>query len=270
MLSSNTSKESTAALINRLTEAGFTIHPKEVFTSLGAMREMLIARGIERFVLSSRVIYPLSCLCLTLTNGDAHRPYLLLSDSALADFSNFPTAKPPEPLEQERTYDAVVIGLAYDKFSYANLNTAFRILTSTTSTASSPANTTPSIPLLATHRARYVRDPNGELSLGPGPFVTALENAVGGGFKAQAVGKPERAFFEVCLQSLDVGIRGNSEGGIRLGDVAVVGDDAEADLGGGAVELGLQRILGERLSLTEFWRLSGSYYHISHSQNRKV
>ena len=54
-LSSNTSKESTAALINRLTEAGFTIHPKEVFTSLGAMRELLVARGIERFVLFSRV-----------------------------------------------------------------------------------------------------------------------------------------------------------------------------------------------------------------------
>ena len=75
--------------------------------------------------------------------------------------------------------------------------------------------------------------------------MAALENAVGGSFKAQAVGKPERAFFEVCLQSLDVGIRGRSESEIQLEDVAVVGDDAEADLGGGAVELGLQRILGE-------------------------
>lgn len=53
-LSSNTSKESTVALINRLAEAGFTIHPEEIFTSLGAMRELLIARGIERFVLFSR------------------------------------------------------------------------------------------------------------------------------------------------------------------------------------------------------------------------
>jgi len=74
---------------------------------------------------------------------------------------------------------------------------------------------------------------------------------VGGGFKAQAVGKPERAFFEVCLQSLGVDIRGKSESGIRLRDVAVVGDDAEADLGGGAVELGLQRILGKRIRFSK-------------------
>ena len=70
---------------------------------------------------------------------------------------------------------------------------------------------------------------------------------MGGGFKAQAVGKPERAFFEVCLQSLGVDTGGKGESNIRLGDVAVVGDDAEADLGGGAVELGLQRVLGERI-----------------------
>ena len=171
---------------------------------------------------------------LTPTHCGAHRPYLLLSDSALADFSNFPTARPPALSEPERWYDTVVIGLAYDKLSYANLNTAFRVLTSSTSSVSSSTNTIPSIPLLATHCARYVRNVNGELSLGPGPFVAALENAVGSRFKAQVVGKPERAFFEVCLQSLDVGICGKSESSIRLGDVAVVGDDAEADL----VELG--------------------------------
>jgi ribonucleotide monophosphatase NagD (HAD superfamily) len=188
--------------------------------------------------------------CLTPTYGVAHRPYFLLSDSALADFSDFPTAQQPTPLEPEeieRTYDAVVIGLAYDKLSYANLNTAFQILRS----SAPPTNTTPSAPLLATHRARYVRDKHGKLSLGPGPFVAALENAVGGGFKAQAVGKPERAFFEICLQSLGVDIREKGESGIRAEDVAVVGDDADADLGGGAVELGLQTILGERTRFIE-------------------
>ena len=80
---------------------------------------------------------------------------------------------------------------------------------------------------------------------------------MGGGFKAQAVGKPERAFFEVCLRSLGVRIRGESETGIQPGDVAVVGDDTEADLGGGAVELGLQRVLGERIRLSGPWRFSG-------------
>ena len=205
-------------------------------------------------------------MCFILVHDGAHRPYLLLSDSALADFSNFPTAQPFAPEEPERTYDAVVIGLAYDKFSYANLNTAFRILTSSVY----PENTTPLIPLLATHRARYVRDKSGELSLGPGPFVAALENAVGGGFKARAVGKPERAFFEVCLQSLDVDIRGKNEGGIQLGDVAVVGDDAEADLGGGAVELGLQRILGGWIGLRESCRVSGSLSYLPQSKPENI
>jgi len=55
------------ALINRLTEAGFTIHPKEVFTSLGAMRELLIARRIKRFVL-----FPLSHLTPTRTVHTDH------------------------------------------------------------------------------------------------------------------------------------------------------------------------------------------------------
>lgn len=205
------------------------------------MREFLIAKGIKRFVL---FVAPRTSH-LTPTHDNTRSPFLLLSDSALADFSDFSTARPPVLSEPERTYDAVVIGLAYDKLSYANLNTAFRVLTSSAPTASSPTNTMPSIPLLATHCARYVRDINGELSLGPGPFVAALENAIGEGFKAQAVGKPERAFFEVCLQSLDVDICGKGESSMRLGDVAVVGDDAEADLGGGAVELGLQRVLGE-------------------------
>ena len=132
------------------------------------------------------VLFPPSHLIPTY--ADAHRPYLLFSDSALADFSDFSTARPPALSEPERAYDAVVIGLAYDKLSYTNVNTAFRVLTSSASSASSSTNAIPSIPLLATHFARYVRDVNGEQSLGPGPFVAALENAVGGGFKAQVVG----------------------------------------------------------------------------------
>jgi hypothetical protein len=46
--SSNTSKESTQALIDRLTKAGFEIYPHELFTSLGAMKKLLKDRGIKR------------------------------------------------------------------------------------------------------------------------------------------------------------------------------------------------------------------------------
>jgi len=73
-------------------------------------------------------------------------------------------------------------------------------------------------PFIATHRARYVGDSDGALSLGPGPFVAALENA--SGRTAEIVGKQGRE-----------------------GVVAVVGDDIQNDLGGGAVELGFWRVL---------------------------
>ena len=85
--------------------------------------------------------------------------------------------------------------------------------------------------------------------------MTALEVGVGNGCKAESVGKPSRAFFEVCLRDLGVGngigIVGsnNEETGktLKAEDVAIVGDDIEADLGDGALELGLHRILGTYL-----------------------
>ena len=93
------------------------------------------------------------------------------------------------------------------------------------------------MPLLATHRAKYVRGANGALALGPGPFVAALENA--SGTRARILGKPSKAFFEIVIASLPPALSGS---GAR---VAVVGDDVEADLGEGAVELCLWRVLGE-------------------------
>jgi ribonucleotide monophosphatase NagD (HAD superfamily) len=127
---------------------------------------------------------------------------------------------------------------------------AFQILSSSPSPSSDGKRASSTIPLLATHRARYVRTSSGEFSLGPGPFVSALEVGVGNGLKAECIGKPERTFFEVCLDDLGIE-RGYTDGeGASIGmnrvveAVAVVGDDTEADLAGGAIELGLCRVLG--------------------------
>jgi ribonucleotide monophosphatase NagD (HAD superfamily) len=95
-------------------------------------------------------------------------------------------------------------------------------------------------PLIATHRARYLGDSDGALSLGPGPFVAALENATGK--TAEIVGKPERKFFELVLSSLGSDLQDQD------GVVAVIGDDVQNDLGDGAVELGFWRVLGTRIS----------------------
>jgi ribonucleotide monophosphatase NagD (HAD superfamily) len=102
------------------------------------------------------------------------------------------------------------------------------------------------IPLIATHKAKYIESAaDGVLSLGPGPFVAALENASGS--RAEIVGKPSRRFFQTVIddfrsEELEDGM---NEG---LGEIAVIGDDVEADLGEGAIELGLWRILGKKLT----------------------
>jgi ribonucleotide monophosphatase NagD (HAD superfamily) len=136
-------------------------------------------------------------------------------------------------------YDSVVVGLAPSSFDYANLNVAFRIIKGETK---NPLSSHKTIPLIATHKAKYVQRESGLLSLGPGPFVTALEDATG--VKATVVGKPTKKFFETVINNFsDMEV---SEFG--TGRIAVIGDDIEADLGEGAVELNLWRILGKHMT----------------------
>ena len=66
--------------------------------------------------------------------------------------------------------------------------------------------------LVAIHRAKYYKKLDG-LAIGPGPFVSALEEA--SGVKAKCVGKPEAAFFEAVLE--DMACR--AEDSIMIGDV---------------------------------------------------
>lgn len=122
-------------------------------------------------------------------------------------------------------------------FTYEHLNTAFRILL--------PSDSSSPKPLIATHRAKYVRTTAKEgtsehdtLSLGPGPFVAALETATG--VHAETVGKPGRTFFETVIASFGF----QTPVAHSSGRIVIIGDDVETDLGGAAVELGLWRVLG--------------------------
>lgn len=132
-------------------------------------------------------------------------------------------------------YDAVIVGLAPANFDYDHLNTAFRILIGECeSQKRSFEDRKPSIPLIALHKARFIESSGDGLMLGPGPFVVALENATGK--EAEVLGKPSKAFFQTVIESLDYD--GPNE------CIAVIGDDIQTDLGGGATDLGLWRILG--------------------------
>jgi HAD superfamily hydrolase (TIGR01458 family) len=75
------------------------------------------------------------------------------------------------------------------------------------------------VELVALHRNRYWKS-GGELLLDVGAFVAAFEYATGR--TATLVGKPSRAMFEAAARSM----------GLALSDVAMVGDDLQADIGG--------------------------------------
>jgi HAD superfamily hydrolase (TIGR01458 family) len=112
--------------------------------------------------------------------------------------------------------DYVLVGDLGENFTYERLNAAFRLLAG-------------GAELLALQKNRYWRTQEG-LSLDAGPFVAALEYA--SGKNATVVGKPERDFFRIALEDM----------GLRPHEVAMVGDDAEADVAG-AQAAGLRGIL---------------------------
>ncbi|KAG2134874.1 HAD-like domain-containing protein [Suillus bovinus] len=202
---SNTSKESTSVLQKRMIDAGFDVQT-------GESPELWTSLKAVRSLIRSRGL---------------KRPYFLLSATAKDECISEGLYDPNVP------YDAVIVGLAPALFDYDRLNSAFRILVGEDdSQKGRREDPKASIPLIALHKARYVESSGHGLVLGPGPFVAALENAAER--EAEVLGKPSRAFFETVIESLDC----DGEGCI-----AVIGDDIEMDLGGGAIDLGLWRIL---------------------------
>ncbi len=106
----------------------------------------------------------------------------------------------------DREPEYVLVGDLGDGFTYERLDRAFQHLVY-------------GAELVALQKNRYWQKGDG-LSLDAGPFVAALEYA--SGKEASVVGKPEKAFFEAALEEL----------GLEAHRVAMVGDDAEADVAG--------------------------------------
>ena len=106
----------------------------------------------------------------------------------------------------ENDPEAVVIGDLHSDFSWRRVNRLYGMLRG-------------GARLVALHKNRYCRREDG-LALDLGPFVVALEYAAA--VEAEIMGKPSPAFFAMALASL----------GLNAGDVVMVGDDIEADIGG--------------------------------------
>lgn len=135
-------------------------------------------------------------------------PHLLVHSALEEDFADLPRGDGPK---------AVVVGDAARGFAFGSLNAAFRALEE-------------GAEFLALARNRSFRDADGRLSLDAGPFVAALEYATGR--EALVLGKPSADFFAAAIESL----------GCAPSEIAMIGDDVEADIGG-AQAAGIDGIL---------------------------
>jgi HAD superfamily hydrolase (TIGR01450 family) len=122
--------------------------------------------------------------------------------------------------------DAVVVGDAGDALSYRNLNIAFRHLRAGAA-------------FIAMHRNPWWVTERG-LTLDSGALVAGLEFALGR--KATISGKPSPVVFREAIAELRRDVRAAGGPALRMGDVAMVGDDPKADVAA-AKRVGLRGFL---------------------------
>ncbi len=113
--------------------------------------------------------------------------------------------------------DFVVIGDVAERFDYATLNHAFRMLRN-------------GAQLVVPHRNLYWFDGAGPPRLDSGAFILGLEAAAG--TAAVVTGKPSAVFFQAALDAL----------GVSADEALVVGDDVLTDIAGAAAS-GLASVL---------------------------
>lgn len=177
----NTTRRSTARLVADLNRIGIALEADEVLTPAQIARAYLTEHRLS--------------------------PHLLVHENLEEEFADLPAGDG----------EAVVVGDAGARFTYENLNAAFRRLET-------------GAELVALAGNRKFRDTDGELSIDTGAFVKALEFA--SEREAVMLGKPAEAFFLNAVEAL----------GCAPGAAVMVGDDAEADVGG-ALAAGLQGVL---------------------------
>jgi len=185
-----------AEALERLAAAGLPV--RFVTNTTRKTKAALLAqlRGLGLPVAAEDVFTPAQAACDWLAaHGCA--PHLLVHPGLEPDFADCAAEGPK----------AVVLGDAGESFDYARLNAAFRAIAG-------------GAPFLALAANRVFKDADGGLSMDAGAFVAALEYA--SGVKAELLGKPAPAFFAAAAASM----------GLDLPQVAMIGDDAEADVAG--------------------------------------
>uniref|UniRef100_G3NDH6 Phospholysine phosphohistidine inorganic pyrophosphate phosphatase n=1 Tax=Gasterosteus aculeatus aculeatus TaxID=481459 RepID=G3NDH6_GASAC len=168
----NETQAARETFVAKLQRLGFDILVSEVFSPAPAAAAVLKERGL--------------------------RPHLLVYDGLLPEFDSVDQSNP----------NCVVIGDAAEKFTYQNLNEAFRVLTDLEK------------PLLfSLGQGRYYKETDG-LKLDVGAYMKALEYACD--LKAEVVGKPSPTFFQSVLNDM----------GLQPHEALMIGDDLVNDVGG--------------------------------------
>ena len=199
----NTSKTSSSDLLRILRDMGFGTDcipdASSIMTSVTAARSLLLEHKL--------------------------RPMCLVEDILLEDLLGVDTS--------EADPNCVLVGLSPSAFTYDRLNAAFRLLMKMSDEEDGQVATEDKgktiSPLIAIHRGKYLRDGDGDLSLGPGGFVSCLEEA--SGIPAITVGKPSASFFRSAISDW-------VEQGISPEEILMVGDDVEQDVNG-AIRAGI-------------------------------
>lgn len=119
---------------------------------------------------------------------------------------------------EDRDVGAIVVGDLGERWDYARLNQAFRLLMRT-----------PQPHLVALGMTRYWKADDG-LRLDVAPFVVALQHATG--VEPKVMGKPSMEFYNMVLSMLNV----------PAPDTIMVGDDIRGDIDG-AQQCGIRGVL---------------------------
>ncbi len=165
-----------------------------------------------------QVFTPARAAVRLLTGEGACRLHLAAPAGLAQDFAGF-------DLVDDKP-DAVIMGDLYTGYTWERLDGLFRMLLD-------------GARLVALHRNRFCRR-GADLALDLGPFVAALEYAAG--TEALVVGKPAEAFFANAVADM----------GLERGEVVMVGDDIEADIGGAlAAGLGALQVKTGKYSLRD-------------------
>ena len=254
----NTSTKSVRKLLEHLNNSdnsdapnrlGFGISSEEMVTSVQATADYVRNQNLTPLLLLEDVSdfgVPFS----ENDNSTTHPSGCIAKKKNPTIYNSNPTvaAETTESLRDDLPFDSVVVGLAPSSFGYEKLNKAFRVL------LKHPQN------LIAVHNGKYLRDTDGELSLGPGAFIHALEVA-SQCEPARVMGKPSREIFESAMHSLNrcsarqesaVKIENDSRSGadgssyisetIQPDEVCMIGDDVWVDCQG-ALEAGIGRAI---------------------------